>query len=80
MPPRKRNTPEPEPEAPTLEAAEAASAEAPETADGTAAGSNEKPRASAKPKSGLCPGCFPAGWPDGATSAGCAHGSWQRTL
>lgn len=28
----------------------------------------------------LCPVCFPEGWPDGVTSAGCIHGQWERAL
>lgn len=28
----------------------------------------------------LCPLHFPHGWPDDATSAGCEHSTWTRTL
>ena len=28
---------------------------------------------------GLCPACFPRGWPKGATGVGCQHGSWTKT-
>jgi hypothetical protein len=27
----------------------------------------------------LCAEDFPNGWPEGATSVGCAHGNWART-
>lgn len=27
-----------------------------------------------------CTQCWPAGWPDYATSLGCGHGSWNRDL
>lgn len=27
-----------------------------------------------------CTDCFTSGWPDGATSVGCHHGTWNREL
>lgn len=27
-----------------------------------------------------CNHCWPAGWPENATSVGCGHGSWNRDL
>lgn len=45
---------------------------------------HEQPAAARKPRKPAaeppCTTCFPDGWPAEATSAGCSHGSWNRTL
>lgn len=35
--------------------------------------------AEAEAEGGICPECFPQGWPEGATNAGCVHGQWVRS-
>lgn len=92
MPPRKRAAPAPKPkpaaepegldalaeDAPE-EAADAGDAEADEATD--AAPAEPEPAKGGDPDAEQpCTDCFPAGWPDGATSAGCGHGTWNRDL
>ena len=32
----------------------------------------------APPDPGICPACWPDGWPSGANRAQCVHGQWSR--
>lgn len=74
MPPRKRAETRPDADEPTP----AEETQAPQSDDEQPAAATRKPRKpAAEPP---CPECFPAGWPDAATSVGCGHGTWNRTL
>jgi hypothetical protein len=73
MPPRKRADNNPADEAPQTAAAESA-----EEQPQTEAPAPRKPRKPAADPP--CPNCFPGGWPEEATSAGCGHGTWNRDL
>lgn len=89
MPPRKRTEPKPvEPEQTLVDAPQDPSADPTDESDDTISDPNDEPHAaSADPaptKSDLqaveqpCTTCFPTGWPDGAFSVGCEHGTWMR--
>jgi hypothetical protein len=72
MPPRTRKTVAPE--ADMIEA---------EPTLGDGADPDVEPEPAAEPAGEVelpCPECFPLGWPDGATSAGCHHGTWLREV
>lgn len=67
MPPRKRVT------------ADDADPKVTEVIEGHAeAEATPEPPASTRKKAtpAVCPECFPAGAPEGATAVGCEHGSW----
>lgn len=94
MPPRAKKTtqakPESEAEQETLQApADEVPDEQPAAADPEAATpedvSEPTPPVEPEPARGdaqsddlPCPVCFSDGWPDGVTSRGCEHGTWQR--
>lgn len=80
MPPRKRTTPDPEPEQEPLETSAEDAQEEP-TADKPKAPAAPEPAKSARKEAEQpCTECFREGWPDGTTSIGCAHGTWNRDL
>jgi hypothetical protein len=85
MPPRKRtDTPaeapvleEPILEAPAPESEPAVADQDPQPEPDHQPAARKPRKPAAEPP---CPTCFPNGWPDEATSAGCSHGTWDRTL
>jgi hypothetical protein len=82
MPPRKRAqaTPKPEPDGSASDPQEGQAAA--DEVEGVA----KEPTPPIEPEPDPvnaeqpCADCFPAGWPADATSAGCGHGTWNRTL
>lgn len=53
---------------------------APEGDEPPAADDTVTPPEPSDPDAAPCTECFRAGWPDEATSVGCSHGTWDRTL
>ena len=86
MPPRSRKTAQPDTDEDAATATTEASAEAQDSDDLGAPGDKKPaPEGDKKPeRSDLqkadqpCPECMPNGWPEGAFSVGCTHGTWVR--
>jgi hypothetical protein len=96
MPPRKRAAAQPketptleDPQAPVDSTEEPGADNAPQveptdsanpddTTDATPTPSGDSD--DTEPSEQPCTQCWPAGWPEGATSLGCGHGSWNRDL
>lgn len=85
MPPRKRTASAAEaPEASESEQPESGAPDQPDADDEAAADAAETEGDDGPARSDLqkveqpCPECVPNGWPDGAFSVGCTHGTWVR--
>lgn len=94
MPPRSRKTAQPEPEAddavvdPATEGDDTSPETPAEPQDSGALGDKapaadgeetpEPERSDLQKVEQPCPECVPNGWPDGAFSVGCTHGTWVR--
>ena len=75
MPPRKRAVTEAETtEKPQILEAEQPENEVPNEPDADGGPELGDLQAAEQP----CPECVPNGWPDGAFSVGCVHGTWTR--
>ncbi|MFE2712216.1 hypothetical protein ACFXKI_09560 [Streptomyces mirabilis] len=86
MPPRKRaasaaeatEVEQPETEAPEQPDADGAASDETETTPDTPDTEGDAPRSDLQTVEQPCPECVPNGWPEGAFSIGCTHGTWIR--